>query len=398
MNSKFAEIDQLLQGDSIPAVLDFMVQQFLANHEYHRVFEVRKMQSRHALGLPIYYTDRPPSTTPEQNRALEQAVLAACREVGQRLVIAGQIQSAWYYLQPLDDPKFVRELLETAPVTPENTQEFLEVALYQGAYPELGYQMVLDRSGTCNAITTFESLQGYLALADRTRLATLLVQHLDRELRQNIQRALAEPTDRSELGADAVPNSQSPSSLPSISDFLCHSQSAILASMPHLDATHLASVVKIGRWTDQPEAWRCLIEFCDYGALLPESLQYPSDPPFTETYRDHRFYFQTLLQRDGELATELFAKKMSAASSPPEQKSIAAAWAELLYRIDRPTAAIEILLQAASADDANLNADLLNLASLAPTHVGLAKYFCEQDDLLSYGIVKLLERQRQANS
>ncbi len=395
MNSKFAEIDQLLQMDSIPAVLEFMVQQFLADREFHRVFEVRKMQTRHTLGLPIYYTDRPPSTTPEQNRTLEQAVLAACREVGQLLVLSGQIQTAWYYLQPLDDSKFVRDLLANAPVTPENSQEFLEVALYQGAYPELGYQMVLDRSGTCNAITTFESIQGYLSLADRTMLATLLVQHLDRELRQNISRTLTNSnTAAAEFDVQAA---LPPGSLSSVAEFLKNSEEVILASMPHLDATHLASVVKIGRWTDQAELWQCLIEFCDYGALMPESLQYPSDPPFTETYRDHRLYFQTLLTREPELASELFAEKFTAANSPAEQRAVAAAWAELLYRIDRPTTAIEILLKIAPAGDANLSADLLNLASLTPTHPGLANYFRQQDDLLSYGIVQLLDRQMQVD-
>jgi hypothetical protein len=91
----------------------------------------------------------------------------------------------------------------------------------------------------------------------------------------------------------------------------------------------------------------------------------------------------------------LFADKCHAAGNPSEKRQAAAAWAELLYRIEQPEAAIDVLLTTAdtvSPGDGNhhLHSDLLNLASLTPQHPKLLDYFRDQEDLLSYSIVRLL--------
>ncbi len=78
----------------------------------------------------------------------------------------------------------------------------LEVLLHEGVDIERGYQTALDRLGTCNSITLFESALGARPRGDQQLAAGLLVRHVHSELLANLRRDIAkregkEPAEQS---------------------------------------------------------------------------------------------------------------------------------------------------------------------------------------------------------
>src|SRR5437773_379475 len=93
--------------------------------KYHELFEVLKMQLRRKLGLPLLagvavggeasgvavgreadHGDSPSdseSLTDQQRTALEDGLIAACREVGAALLAEGKIREGWMYLRSVGD-------------------------------------------------------------------------------------------------------------------------------------------------------------------------------------------------------------------------------------------------------------------------------------------------------
>ncbi len=113
---------------------------------------------------------------------MEDAYVAACREVGNLFLAAGRVREAWMYLRPTGDRQVVADALAALPRDAENYEEIIEVALYEGVCPRLGFQFVLEHYGTCNAITLYDGQMHGRPKADRQAVAALLIEHLHGEL------------------------------------------------------------------------------------------------------------------------------------------------------------------------------------------------------------------------
>ena len=125
------------------------------------------MEARHRLGLPLMLSTSIDDLPVEVRDPLEAAYLDACREVGQLLLAEGRIREAWMYLRPVGDKKAVAAALRSIEPTDEQVESLIEIALHEGVDPELGYQLVLERYGTCNAISLFDAAAGRLPAEDR---------------------------------------------------------------------------------------------------------------------------------------------------------------------------------------------------------------------------------------
>ena len=135
-------------------------------------------------------------------------------------------------------------------MTDENVEAIIQIAAAQGLAPELGFQLVLDRFGTCSSITTFESMLAGQSLETRRGPAALLVKHIHKELSERIADCIAEEHDEQaeELGILGV-------------RILIDGRDWLFEGLGHhIDTTHLASTVRIAKILDDPAVIKEAIE------------------------------------------------------------------------------------------------------------------------------------------
>ena len=69
----------------------------------------------------------------------------------------------------------------------EETEELLNIALYEGANPVKGLEIMLKTHGTCNTVTALDQTIQQLSPEDRARAADLLVSVLYDDLKHTLQ-------------------------------------------------------------------------------------------------------------------------------------------------------------------------------------------------------------------
>ena len=151
----FEQFRQQIQDAGMDAAIERMIEHFRAEKQHFQLFEMYKIRARARLGLPLLFPGTTEDLTPEQRDQLEDALVEACDEVGRMLLDEGRVREGWYYLRPVGDKAPVIAALEQAEVDEENLADLIEVALYEGVAPRIGFGWLLEHSGTCNAITTY---------------------------------------------------------------------------------------------------------------------------------------------------------------------------------------------------------------------------------------------------
>ncbi len=189
--STFDELQKQLAQQGVDAVFERLVAQLKSDKKFHELFDVFLMRTRHRLGLPVILTMSLDDLEEPLRSQVEDAYLAACREVGTLLLGEGSLREAWMYLRPVGDKTLVAEALRNTEPREENLQDLIEIGLHEGVAPALGYELVLKNYGTCNAITTFENAMLSRPRADQQVAAGLLLRHLHGELMANVRADIA---------------------------------------------------------------------------------------------------------------------------------------------------------------------------------------------------------------
>ena len=164
----------------------------IERRRWHALFDLRLLEARAALGLPLTGDLGPLEAT--VRAALDERSLAACREVGWPLLAEGSVAAGWMYLRAAAEPaelaSKLRDLAACLPADGEAAEavhgEILHVALWEGIDPALGLELVLEAQGTCNAITAYEQAVSRLPAARQQAAAAVLVAHLHREVLANL--------------------------------------------------------------------------------------------------------------------------------------------------------------------------------------------------------------------
>ncbi len=302
--------------DDPEALFQTVAQSLVQAGEFHRLFDLRLIQERLRLGLPL---DRrtPIDDVEEPLRSqLETGYLAACREVGELLLEAGRLREAWMYLRPAGDKLALRQRLAKVVIDDERADELIELALYEAVDPERGYAWLLGRNGTCNAITTLDGLNQQLGLADLKSCAAVLVRHVYRELHGNLRGHLARLQSQS-----PSPQSPPPSPQPqlSVTQLIDRHPELLADGNYHLDVSHLASTMRYARLLTEPSLVAKALELADYGARLPKDLQYPGEPPFEDQFATHRLLLQATLGQNADEALAYFARRAAASAVREDQ-------------------------------------------------------------------------------
>ncbi len=366
-------VDRALQTGGIQAVLEQLERQLRAEHKYHELFEVLKMRARFEAGLPLLYSEAPEAIPAAQRQRLEDGLLAACREVGTLLLQSGAVRQGWLYFRPVGDTAAVREILQKVAVTDANVDELVEVLLHEGVDTERGFRIVLEKYGTCSAITSYDTIVAQRSKKERQQAAALLVEQLYRELREALQHDI-------QRQQGVIPREETIADLVADRDWLFGEFAY------HVDTTHLASVMRCARVLDERRYVELARDMTEYGRRLSPQFQYRSEEPFADTYPAHALWFDALLGRRVEEALAYFRRKAEELSVDQHGPLPRETWIDLLVRVGRPAEALEEALRLLpdSGPSIGVAPSVWELGQMAGDFGPIMDYYRRSGNLLGY--------------
>lgn len=379
VDSEFDQLQEALDQGGVDAALDQLSNYLRENKNFHELFEALKMKVRHRLGLPLTYSDSGDELDEAVRTSLENGLLDACRDVGTLLLREGAVREGWMYLRPVGDRAAAAAELSKVAANEDNIEELIEVALHEGVDTKRGFGLVLEHHGTCNAITTYESVIARQSTEAQQAAAGLLVEHVHSELLATVKADIAqqqgsEPTGTTlkELVADR--------------DWLFGEHSY------HLDTTHLASTVRFSRLLEGEQQLRLALDLTEYGRRLSTQFQYKGDQPFEDIYPSHAIYLRALLGVEVDEAIAFF-RKQSETLDPAEHGGLPVeAYVQLLDRLDRHEEAINALLdfvQKQPEAAAQAIPLMLELSQKAGKFDQLANFCRNRNDVLGFATALL---------
>src|SRR4051812_23335996 len=193
MTETFSLLQSSFSSGGPSAMLTALADRFREEKKYHELFEALKMQVRHSLGLPILPTEGGGSDNlPEETRnKLEEGLVDACRQVGELLLKDGKVREGWMYLRPVGDKSAAANLISGIQPDDDNTEELIEVLLYEGVDTGRGFALLLERNGTCNSITTFDQVMNQRTRMEKQTAAACLLNRLYSDLIGNVKADIA---------------------------------------------------------------------------------------------------------------------------------------------------------------------------------------------------------------
>ena len=332
MSDSFTSLIEAKSAGSA-AVFENLLESLRSQKDFHKLFDASLMRKKHEMGLPLLKPTSLEDVPTEKRAEFEKTYVETAREVGQLFLDAGQIANAWLYFRTIREPEPVTKAIAAMPSRREpgdETEELIQVALFDGANPAKGVEWMLRTHGTCSTITSLEQQMGRIPAEDRKRCAAILVQHLYNDItesvRGDVQRrmALAPPCD-------------------SLREWIAGRDWLFQEGNYHIDVSHLNAVVRFARFLDQnsPEL-KLAIELTEYGGRLDPQFQYPGDPPFDDFYPSHRHFLQAMSGEKVDESLAFFRDKLNAQPEEQDKQLIAYVLVDLAMRINRWDLAIEL--------------------------------------------------------
>ncbi len=277
------------------------------------------------------------------------------------------------YLRPTGDKATMAAALAQRQPEEEELEEFIEIALHEGVAPALGYRLVLERFGTCNAITTFENAIMQRPRADQQAAAAMLVRQLHDDLLHSL---------RTEIGREEgqPPPERSLAGLVADRDWL------FIDNNYHIDTTHLAAVVRFARFVEDTEVVRLALDLTAYGRRLSRQFQFAGEEPFVDVYPTSGLFFAAQLGQQVDDALAHFRARAEAVNIEEQGTAAAETYVALLARLKRFADAIAAAatLLPAGVRTTGFAPSLLELSRLAGSYERLMAACKERGDLVGY--------------
>ncbi len=333
-DSLFDELEALKNTDGAIAVVNGLIDVLEQRKDYHRLFDALLLKKRLEMGLPLPRPTAFEDVPEDRQQEFEDHYVACARNIGEKLLAENNLQQAWLYFRTIREPGKIADALETLDVEQlpsDSVEELIGIALYDGAHPVKGLELMLASRGTCNTITAFDQHLQQMAPEVRQSAAALLVRHLHSDLVGSVNREI-------ERKEGKAADSSSLCELMRNRDWLFDDGNY------HIDVSHLSSVVRFARFL-KPGAPDLLLalELAEYGSHLSPQFQYAAEPPFDEYYAAHIRFFQVLADQGREEALAWFQARLRGASENVQDRQIIAyVLTDLLSRIDRWDEAVEI--------------------------------------------------------
>ena len=326
-SSTVTNIYDQLQSVTAAQRLDHLIEHLTGDRRAMELFEALKMRSRQRLGLPLIAPENETLLSEDVETQLEADMIDACRTAGTLLLEDGKVAPGWMYLRPTGDLQLARDLLSGIELTPDNHDDMVAVLLNEGVDVARGYQAVLDRQGTCNAITTYQQSIVSRPKEQRQAAAKTLLRHFYSELCQAVR------DDISRRMAPADPNDP-------LGKLIADRPELLSDGGYHLDTTHIASVVQVASLVTDTEDLQKALELTDYGRRLHHQFQYPGEEPYKDFYIAYGTFYRTLLGREVEAGLEYFRRKAEQIDPLEHGTAAIEAYVDLLERTGRPLEAI----------------------------------------------------------
>ena len=385
----FDELEQLTTAHGPAPAIDRLIAWLRERADYTSLFYALLLKARQELGVSPIPTGAAKDLPESVHAPYEEAIRSAGRHVGQLCLDAGNVPQAWAYFRMLGESAPVKEALEAyQPKQDEDIQGVIQVAYYEGVHPRRGFDLILERNGLCNAITTLSGSQGLgHAKEDRQYCIRRLIRTLYAEL---CERLSAEITRRE--GNDPR-ESMSEVTVPKLlagRDWLLEDEFA------HIDVSHLSAVVQMSIHLDPCKELDLARELCDYGRRLPKRLTFRGEDPFDDLYVDYGVYLRILAGEQVEEGIAHFRAKANNADSDICGTYPAQVLVNLLLRLGRTADALAVGRQyLAAADSRHLSCpSLVELCQMAGDYKSLAQSARDQGDTVHYLAGLLAAKQR----
>ncbi len=368
------------QAQGPAAVLSRLSAELRERRDYHKLFDALCLEKKQALGLPL---DKPTSfdDVPAPVREdFERTYMDAARTVGELLLAEGKLSQAWVYFHAIRETDRVKAALEAYAVprdSSEQSEEYLELALFKGVHPVKGVEIMLRTHGSCSTITALDQSFARLSTEDRAACAALMVRSLHTDLLQSVQREVAQRMP-------FAPPATTLRTLTAGRDWLFADNNY------HIDVSHLHSTVRFARSlaVGAPEL-ALARDLTEYGRQLAPQFQYAGEPPFQDYYPAHQQYFNILIGEDREAALAYFQQQLAAEPDAADQAMIAYVIVDLLVRIDRFADALPLAEQHLLSADADFSAAFAELCHKAGRPDVLLRVAEARGDLVTYATALL---------
>jgi hypothetical protein len=323
----FDELQQTLSSKGPAATIDRLCTRLRENKDYASLFYALLLKKRHELGVAPVPAGSAADLPEKVHSEYEDAIRDAGRQVGNLYLEEGNIPSAWNFFRMLGEPEPVAKALENyKPGEDEDCQQILEIALYQGAHPCRGFDMLLERHGICSAITAASGEMPYPPEV-REHCVKRLVQALHLQLRERLQAAIAEKE-----GAEPA--------WTTMKEMLAGRDWLFADEFYHVDVSHLGAVVQMSVHLPPGEELGLARELSEYGTHLSPRLQYEGDPPFDDQYRDYGVFLSILAGDNVEDGLAHFRAKAENADPNIAGTFPAEVLVNLLLKLNRPEEAL----------------------------------------------------------
>lgn len=347
----------------VPPAVDALIAELRSQGDHQALFYALLLRKRVELGVSPFPTGPASDLPPEAHADYEDAIRAAAHEVGGTLLAKGDIPAAWPYYRMLNEPEPVKQALrDFRPGDGVDVYPLVEIAWQQALLPERGFDLVLDSSGICSAVTMVQSADLRERPAVRDHCVSRLVEALVAQLRDRL-------TADAEHRGLAVPAGVSAAELVDRYPQLAADENY------HVDVSHLSSVVQLAMQLPPGRAADSALELCDYGRRLSPALRGDPGVPFEATYDDYRPFLLASTGRDIDAGLDHFRAKLAAtADDPDDARFVAEVLVALLDRVGRVAEALGVARKyLADAPAAHLScAGVEDLAKRAGDFAGLA--------------------------
>ena len=135
-----------MESGDLAGGLDFLIEHFRENRNFHLFFEAQLMKKRLELGVPLIQQESIFRISAGNAGGVRKGMIEAARETGTLALAAGEIARAWPYFRAIGEPGPVAEAIEqTEPG--ESAAPLIDIAFREGVHPAKGLQFILKRTG-----------------------------------------------------------------------------------------------------------------------------------------------------------------------------------------------------------------------------------------------------------
>jgi hypothetical protein len=270
--------------------------------DFHRLFDLLLMKARHELGMPLFL-QAPASTLPkDKQEAYEPKVIDAARRVGTEFLRANDLTAAFPYFNMIGELGQIRQAIEEYKPgdDADDVDAVVDLAIAHNVHPRRGLELVVERMGTCQGITTCEQLlaQG-IRPPERDECIRLLVRTLHGELIERLGGEIAAKEGKAPAGLSSMLKDR---------DWLFADDAY------HVDTSHLNAVVRMARMLPKCDEAFQAIQLCDYGRRLSPRYRYPEPAPFEDVFASSATFLKVVAGVEVVKNLEYFRSRADAAA------------------------------------------------------------------------------------